>query len=165
MTIEQQKEQFSYAYVRAVAALAGVGVMKPEVDDDSVDLCFKKKGGRGAGRSPQLDAQIKCTASAPLSGVTIGYPLKIKNYDDLRPTDVCIARILILVIVPDDLVEWSSQSEEELLLRRCGYWISLRGEPEIPNEATKTVHIPRTAVFGVGALTDILERIGRREQP
>ena len=32
MTEEQQKEQFSIAYVRAIAAVAGVNTSRPEVD-------------------------------------------------------------------------------------------------------------------------------------
>lgn len=40
MTLDQQKEQFSYAYVRAVAAVAQIAVTPPTVDDDSVDLIF-----------------------------------------------------------------------------------------------------------------------------
>ena len=78
MTIDDQKEQFSYAYARAVAATAKVSVSEPTVDDDSVDLLFKKKGGGGAFRSPQLDAQVKCTESADEHADHIAYPLKLK---------------------------------------------------------------------------------------
>ena len=38
-----QKEQFSRAYVAAIAAQAGCNSAKPEVDDDSVDLTLKMK--------------------------------------------------------------------------------------------------------------------------
>ena len=38
MDLNQCKEQFSIAYVRAVASAAGYGVQKPDVDDDSIDL-------------------------------------------------------------------------------------------------------------------------------
>ncbi len=33
----QRKEQFSFAYVRAVGATAGFGVSEPNVNDDSID--------------------------------------------------------------------------------------------------------------------------------
>jgi len=36
--LNQRKEQFSNAYVRAVASVAGFTLAKPEVDDDSIDL-------------------------------------------------------------------------------------------------------------------------------
>jgi hypothetical protein len=44
MDENQQKEQFSYAYVRAVASVAGYGVHRPEPDDDSVDLVVSARG-------------------------------------------------------------------------------------------------------------------------
>jgi len=37
MDINQQKEQFSNAYIQAVASVAGYSLYKPNVDDDSVD--------------------------------------------------------------------------------------------------------------------------------
>src|SRR5471032_285962 len=88
MTLEDQKEQFSFAYVRAVAAVAQVAVTKPTVDDDSIDLNFRKRGGGGVLRSPQIDAQIKCTEAATLTAHHLSFSLKIKNYEELRPADV-----------------------------------------------------------------------------
>jgi len=89
----------------------------------------------------------------------LAYPLKIKNYDDLRPTNLAVPRILIVVLIPAEIEDWTSQSEAALELRRCAYWMSLRGEPGVTNETTKTVHVPRTQVFGSDALTAILDRI------
>jgi hypothetical protein len=36
MDINQQKEQFSITYVRAIAAVAGYSLYRPEIDNDSV---------------------------------------------------------------------------------------------------------------------------------
>ncbi|MEO5365718.1 MAG: hypothetical protein H7831_05085 [Magnetococcus sp. WYHC-3] len=47
-----QKEHFSEAYVRAVAAVAGYSVSRPGVDDDSVDLTISAPGGNGTLRAP-----------------------------------------------------------------------------------------------------------------
>ncbi len=38
MHISQQQEQFSRAYVHAIASVAGFTIYTPQVDDDSVDL-------------------------------------------------------------------------------------------------------------------------------
>lgn len=54
MTEEQQKEQFSVAYVRAVAAVARVNTYKPEVDDDSVDIGFCARLVRDRALRPRL---------------------------------------------------------------------------------------------------------------
>ena len=45
----QQKEQFSIAFVRAIAAVSGYNITRCEVDDDSVDLGLK--GSRREGIS------------------------------------------------------------------------------------------------------------------
>jgi hypothetical protein len=168
MTIDDQKEQFSYAYARAVGAVARVAVSEPSVDDDSVDLEFKMKGGGGVFRSPQLDAQVKCTESANVHQNHIAYALKLKNYDELRPTNLLIPRILIVVAVPDDLKDWLNHSEAELAVRRCGYWVSLRGEPAAnvgPKTDKITVHLPRNNHFTVAQLTLIMQRIGNGQHP
>jgi hypothetical protein len=165
MTIDEQKEQFSFAYARAVAAVAQVVVSEPTVDDDSVDLEFKKKGGGGVFRSPQLDAQVKCTESADIHANHIAYPLKLKNYEELRPTNLLVPRILIVIIVPENLGDWLNHSEQELAMCKCGYWVSLRGEPTTTNTTNVTVHLPRQNQFTVAQLQQIMQRIGNGQTP
>lgn len=165
MTIDQQKEQFSLAYVRAVAAAACVAVTQPPVDDDSVDLIFHQKGTGTVFRSPILEAQVKCTEAATIHPAHIAYPLKLKNYNELRPTNLMAPRILIVVLVPDLLPDWLNHSEQELAMRRCGYWLSLRGMPAVPNTTSVTVHLPRINQFTVVQFQAMMARIGRGGQP
>jgi len=69
----------------AVASVAGYGVHRPEPDDDSVDLVVRRaRGALGSYRSPRLDVQVKCTARDCMTEEAVRYPLKTKNYDDLR---------------------------------------------------------------------------------
>lgn len=163
MTLNEQKEQFSYAYVRAVAAVARVTVTKPEIDDDSVDLMLKLKSLGGPVRSPQIDAQVKCTGNANVAVDHVAFPLKLKNYHELRGTDFLVPRLLIVVTVSDALADWLNHTEHELALRRCGYWMSLRGFPDVPNQDTVTVRIPRTQHFTVTALGDMMARVANRQ--
>src|SRR5581483_7510794 len=62
MDLSQKKQEFSNAYVKAVAAVCGYATHQPSVDDDSVDLGIAARGGGGTVRSPKLDLQLKCTA-------------------------------------------------------------------------------------------------------
>jgi hypothetical protein len=165
MTLDDQKEQFSFAYVRAVAAAAQVVVNEQSVDDDSVDLSFQQKGGGGQVRSPRVDAQLKCTEIANIHQNHIAFPLKLKNYDELRPTDLLVPRILIVVTVPDDLATWLNHSEAELAVRKCGYWHSLRGLPATTNTTNVTVHLPRTNQFTVAELQKIMQIIRNGQMP
>jgi len=57
------------------------------------------------------------------------------------------------------------RSEEELCMRYCGYWVSLRGMPETPNTATVTVTLPRVNLFTPNALQFIMQLIGEGYKP
>ena len=61
-----------------------------DVDDDSIDLGI---AGRIAHDIPDLRAielQLKCTSDHVVRGKSVVYPLKLKNYDDLRLVDLVV---------------------------------------------------------------------------
>jgi hypothetical protein len=154
-----QKEQFCRAYVQAVAAVAGFAWSEPSVDDDSIDLTLSARGGGGTVRSPRLDLQLKCHAQVTPAAPSFSFPVKIKNYDDLRDDTVMVPRILVVVLVPDDISDWMQHTEPELLLRRCGYWCSLRGLEPTQNKQTVSVSIDRANLFSPDGLGQIMERL------
>jgi hypothetical protein len=163
--LNQRKEQFSNAYVRAIASVAGFTLAKPEVDDDSIDFMLAQRGGGGTVRSPRVELQLKCTERYVMQDGNLPFPLKIKNYNDLRTAEVLVPRILVVLYVPDDLSNWISHSQEDIVLRHCGYWASLRGLPAVNNAGSVTVHIPQDNQFTPEALTGIMQRIGAGELP
>ena len=163
--INQQKEQFSNAYLQAITTVAGYCLYKPAVDDDSVDWGIATTGVIGRIRAPRLELQLKSTSRDVIDDNAIHYPLKLKNYDDLRMADFVIPRILVVVLIPNNFADWLQQSEQELCMRYCGYWVSLRGMPETQNTTTVTVTIPRTNQFTVTVLQSIMQGIGQGVQP
>lgn len=156
MELNAQKEDFSFAYVRAVAAAAGYSVAeRPGGQDyESVDVQFRSLKGRHV----LLEAQLKCTAGALGSEPHIPFPLPIKNYKDLRAATF-VPRVLIVVSVPNDPSKWLAHSEAELVLRHCGYFLDLRNAADSSNAKSVTVHIPRVNVFSPPALTDLMAKI------
>jgi hypothetical protein len=50
-------------------------------------------------------------------------------------------------------------SVEQLVLRRCGYWVSLAGQPQSENETSVTVPVPRANVLTVNALQGLMQQI------
>lgn len=165
MHITHQQEEFSRAYLYAIAAAAGLKFSPaPAPDDDSVDMAISTRGLRGTARSPRLEIQVKCQMSAA-TGDPIPYALKQKNYDDLRHTDYSVPRILVVVFVPEQAADWTTHTEQELAMRYCAYWVSLRGLPPSTNQHTTTVHLPRKNLFNVQGLEAIMNRIGRGEMP
>ncbi len=164
MELNQQKELFSKAYVRAVAAVAGFSVSQPEVDDDSIDLKIVARGGEGVVFSPELNLQLKCTSRDVLDGQFIRYPVRIKNYRDLIVNSQ-VPRLLVVVLVPENLENWLQQSEDEMCMRYCAYWVSLRGLPERLNTANVTVELSRSNQFTVEALKSIMQRLSQGGLP
>jgi hypothetical protein len=157
MDLNARKEQFSNAFLLAVAAVAGCSVSKPSVDNDSIDWTISNR----LPRRPKLDVQLKCTSDDDGNGPSIALALKKKNYDDLRVTELISPRILILVVVPEQLEHWISLTHNQLALRRCAFWMSLAHHPPSENEVSVTVHVPRDQIFTVESLSELMERTDR----
>ncbi|WP_449420464.1 DUF4365 domain-containing protein [Phormidium nigroviride] len=121
--------------------------------------------GTGPFRAPRLELQLKSTSKDIQDDNSIRYPLKLKNYDDLRMNDFAIPRILVVVLIPEKPEDWITQSEAELCMRDSGYWLSLRGMPETQNTTAVTVTIPRTNQITVAALQLIMEGISQGFPP
>lgn len=166
MSLNTQKEDFSYAYVYAVTAGAGYSLQTAtrRLDDSGIDATITVPGKLNSKRLPRFDIQIKSTSQDVSKYSSIKYRLSIKNYDELREDDPFVPQLLILVLIPDDVNDWLSQSEESLCLKRCGYWLSLRGQPPVDNLSTITVDIKRQNIFSPNALCMIMERIADGEQ-
>lgn len=160
------KAEFSGAYVRAVAHAAGYFVQGADriFDGDGVDLTVMSKGNGGVVRSPRLDLQLKAT-STPVTEDPFPYDLDVKNYNELCDDSWQVARILVVVIMPPDIAQWTEATETELLLRHCGYWSSLRGQPSSQNAASVRIRISRSACFHVTPLTQMMDRIRQGGTP
>jgi hypothetical protein len=163
MHLNQRKEEFSRVYIRAIATVAGFTIYRPEVDDDSVDFGIAACGSDDLARRPRIELQLKCTGAQPIRAEHIVYPLELKNYDDLRPDDLIVPRILVVVLVPPDESEWLRQTEEELSLRRCAYWRSLCGMGESRALVKVSIRLPRRNLFSVEGLQALMRRAGRKE--
>lgn len=162
----QQKEQFSLAFIRAVTSVAGFAMSRPEVDDDSCDLTIR--GTRRDGplqQSPVLEVQVKCTQTDRGRSDAVSYPLKRKNYDDLRAAHPHVPSILVVVCVPAETHAWLQESAEAIALRGRAYWLSLRGAPPAETDRTRAVHLPRAQRFTVEALRAMMKRIGQGGLP
>ena len=156
MDLNTQKSRFSLAHIEAVAARAGFQVEEVIVDRDSVDGTLKADFGR----RPRIEFQAKATAREVVRSDYIHFPLPVKNYDDLR-LEAINPRILIVAVLPPQIQDWVNQTNEELCLRHCSYWVSLAGEPATSNQNTVTVRLPLDNVFDSTQLADLMQRTER----
>ena len=154
MTENTQKEQFSTAYVRALASVSGYKVTREEVDDDSVDITLSATGGA----APKLDIQLKCSSTIKKTGVDFPFVLKLKNYDDLRRKTM-VPRILVVLEVPSALKDWLNEMDDHILLRHRSYWMHLLGAEEVTNETKVTIRLPTTQLFTCEKLREMMQRI------
>lgn len=155
MTRSAQQECFGDAFLLAVAGVAGCAISLRRPDDDSIDWTLSCK----LSRRPKIDVQMKTWSGDDGSNDPIRYPLKRKNYDALILTEVLAPRILVLVTIPEDLGDWLTLSREQIVLRRCGFWVSLAGQPKTENETSVTVAVPRGNVLTANALQELMRRI------
>ena len=160
MTVNDLKAEFSQAYVRAVAHAAGFFAQPPDrnMDADGVDLTIFARGVQGVVRSPRIDLQLKATAQR-VTEDPFPFDLEVKNYDELRADNWQVHRILVVVVVPEDTASWVTATEQELALRHCGYWLSLRGEAATTNIATRRVFLSRSACFHVQQVQAMMDRV------
>ena len=158
------QEQFSLAYVQAVCSSASLSVNT--VDRDfGVDLNINGQRSAGWKFSPQIDIQVKSTSTATVGQNSVSFKLKRKNYDDLIDTNLSTPRYLFLVLIPSDPVNWLSISESEMISRKCGYWMSLKGMPTTTNESTVTINVPRDHLLTRQSVLKLMIAANKAQSP
>ena len=105
----------------------------------------------------RLDIQAKSTVGAHFDAESIKFDLNVKNYDDLRDAHVPVPRILVLLDLPKSEPDWMIQDEEVLVLRKCAYWTSLKGDEPTRNKDSIRITLNRSNVFSADALSEIME--------
>ena len=163
MDRNQKKELFSTAFVKAIAAQVGFRTMIPDVDDDSVDIIIKGRGYSAPIRNPQLEVQLKCTATDDESSDVLKFNLSIKNYNDLRGDDILSPRYLFVVVVPKEPKDWLSHEARFTKLQHCCYWMSIKDFPETTNTTSVTIDIPKTQVLSAESMLSLMEMASIRE--
>lgn len=120
----------------------------------------------GRRRRPHLartgrPAQGHGAGAAPLGRVLLrALPQELRRPQ--RPS--LVPRILVVFTLPEDERQWLTFTEESLILRRCAYWLSLRGAPPTPNETSQTVRLSRGRTFDLDTLRDLLRKVAREEE-
>ena len=159
------KEALSIAYVQAVCGMAGYSYAKDSKDygmDITVNDVIKRKDGSVFPSGHRVDIQAKATTDDASSDEPIlKYRIKNKNYNDLRFDDPGTPRILVILFLPKERSSWIDQSVDRLIMKKCAYWVSLKGCSEVKKEGLTTVEIPRENIFSAEQLKSMMERIKR----
>lgn len=165
------ESELSYAYLHAVAAKAAMSCRDTNRHEDNagIDAQLTAWGNFPGGYLTEvsLNIQLKATISDPVDdGTCLHYTLQgVERYRTLCQETVATPRILVVLFLPRDAQEWLRHSDDELALRKCAYWVSLRNAPDTTNTTSVTVLIPKTQVFSPDSLRDIMARIACRDIP
>lgn len=160
-----RQEVLSRAYIHAIAARCGMLCSFRELDY-GIDLTIHqidRVGSRYRESGFALDVQAKSTTAALAMSDRVRYDMEVKAYEDLRQVVHGTPRVLVLLLLPEEEDTWTEQQEDHLLLRRCAYWMSLRGLPPTANTATIRIDIPRSNLFSIDALNRLFEKIRKGE--
>lgn len=167
MNIEIQKEEFSYAYINSIVSAAGLSqvIQTRSLDMKSVDITIQSTDKP----FPKLDVQVKCTSSSDIIDInknSISYDLPVNNYNQLIDKERLTPLIFILVLVPENVNDWVVIDKEKLetLVKKCAYWISLKGYTETDNSKTIRIKIPLTNLLTPDSLNLIMDKIGKRQK-
>jgi hypothetical protein len=166
LTKTHRQEALSRAYIQAVAARCGMSCSLRDFDY-GIDVTvheIKSRGDYYAESGISLDVQAKSASQANLSVEAVVYDLKVKNYEDLRDPDNPKPRILVLLVLPENEEEWTTLTEEQLVLRRCAYWLSLQSHPPTKNKDKVRISVPRKNVFSAEALQSMVALVRAGEQ-
>jgi hypothetical protein len=109
---------------------------------------------------------LKSTTRAEEREAKVIHDLEVRAYNLLRePIVLGSSRILVLLVLPEDETQWTTQTVEELILRRCAYWMSLCGAEPTTAHTTVRIAIPRTNVFSSEALKALMNLLRQGGKP
>ncbi|MBU4222609.1 MAG: DUF4365 domain-containing protein [Euryarchaeota archaeon] len=163
---EHSQENLSIAYISAVAAKAGFMCFRPQDYGTDIEVGIVEQiGNNRIDTGYRLCIQAKASHNYRISDQDncIVYDLDVKNYRSLIMENRGIPAILVLYCMPANDDDWLSVYENCTTLKHCGYWISLKGNPESNNSSTQSIKIPKEQMFTESTLTSIMEHIKNGE--
>ena len=161
LDLSRCKEEFSVAYVHAIASAAGYALERRTVDAYGVDLELINGSFR-------IDVQMKCTNEADEKKATFFYQLDARTYNFLADPDRTVPGFVFVVEVPKQQSQWLGVGAESLSLSRLCYYREMTGLALVPDgQQSKAVSFDRKHFLTVDALAHIMatSKKGARVHP
>lgn len=158
------QEEFSIAWLHAIASAAGYAYEFTRVDYDGIDATIKQRSnGTNIPTQENLAVQLKCTYACTPKNGSLSYPLKPASFNRLSGKRVN-PRILVVLHVPRKCVDWLQHGKDQIVLRSCAYWTTLQDQSPTKNKAKVTVPIPTTQQLTVSELTNLMDQLAKDGQ-
>jgi hypothetical protein len=168
LTDQNIEAELSYAYLHAVAARAGMSceVTGRHLDNAGVDAAISARDQFAADSiwtDITVHVQLKATVAVPADdGRRFSYFMKdVARYNRLRVGKAVPPKILVVLFLPQAAEHWLALTEEQLILKRCAYWVSLVGAAASTNDSGQTVYLPKVQVFSPECLRQLVTQLSR----
>jgi hypothetical protein len=161
----------SYAYLHAVASRirATCWISGRHPDNRGIDAELISWGpfdNDATFEEVSLHVQLKATIGFSSETEThYSYFFKgTDQYNDLTKKTVSVPRILVVLHLHEEDLHWLNVKPEQLILKNCAYWVSLRGGAASTNKTGETVYIPKTQLLTPDALKEIFSALSKRQE-
>lgn len=161
------ESELSYAYLHAVASQIGVNcrMANRHEDNNGIDAVLTSWGPFTGTYFSEIDLKVQLKATRvnkkEKNDMYTYFFDGEKRYNELTGTGFPAKRILIVFFLPEDPEKWLRVSQEELILKKAAYWVSLAGKPATANKSGQTVYLPKTQLLTPESLSDIFNRISK----
>jgi hypothetical protein len=171
LALNDIESELSYAYLHAVCSRAGM-TCKPAVrteDNNGIDAqitCYGPFPAEEVDEERDIKIQLKATTHSPGSASThVTYTLRdIGLYDELRKHRKATLYFLVVLFLPENRDEWLIHTPQELVLKKCAYWVNLTGAPTTTNTTGINIKIPINQEFNPKNLLNIFHKIASGEK-
>jgi hypothetical protein len=148
-------ERYSRAWVVAAAAAADFTYTILSDDVHGVDMTVR-------GDHHSIDFQLKSTAKPDDKGDHLVFDLDVRTYDLLRQSQRTGLGVLALIVVDGDCDEWLAFDEGGTRLKWTAYYLSLHGQPPVPNTATVRLAVPKANLLTMSGMKALMAESAAR---
>lgn len=150
----QRKAEISHAFLATLAARDGYSMQRgPDPDMDSIDATIRS----GTPHREVIDVQLKATATPDEKEDGLHFRLKQKNYNDLV-SPRAVPLLLIVLELPPIESEWVDCTPERLIIKKCGWWVSLTGQDPM-DAGSRTIVRPSSQRIGSSGLAPLFAQV------
>lgn len=162
------KEMISLQYLGALCSYLGATCKqtsryedKDGIDADVTGPSFEEENIIQT--NPKISFQLKSTSSPEYDKQNrLLLRLNIKNYDELVAPRT-IPFILAVLVLPIDIPDWVSTTDDYLAIAKKMYWLNVKDTeyPVTAGQGSVTLHIPPSNVLTTKSLHDMIYKTAR----
>lgn len=156
----QVQEELSYAYVHAVCSQAGCIARRtpPPAYSTDMDITYMSSVCGSQCDVASVKVQLKASYAARVSGNYVKLKMEMSDYSKLTFASKD-PKILILFLMPRNVHQWVTTTEDLLAMKKCAYWLDMRSYSPIKNKENVILNIPRANAFNVAAVCGPIRKV------